>query len=353
MSAKTKGSKWGKKLSKFSTGWKSSEKRYKEMFGSKDVPPDTYIFQLRDFRIEGEDENPYIIREHIVLEGTYKGIPIQERMYFTNETGAAFLRRYLKMIQADIPEDIEDLETCIIAVKKDAPVVKGRLSFRNEQYAQIDVVSLIDDEGAEVTPDAGEETTQELDLDEMSHKELKAFVKDQDLDITGYRKMEEDDLRAAIAKEVGGDASDEKTSDGEGDIDFDELDEDEMRAFVTDQDIDPVDDLGFKTKKKYKAADEDDLRDTLVEFAKSQGGGSDNDDELLDLGKIFCASWDIDLDDDADLDDMREAIEASAKKEKIKGFAEKELDAEEKDTLTRLELETLIIKKKKSTKSKK
>lgn len=380
--AKSKGSKWGKKLKSINSGWQKSESRYKEIFGGRDIPDDVYLAKLQDIGLAEVGDKPVIKREHLVIEGEHKGTVLKDNMFLSSDTGCAFARRYLKMTGVEIPENSEDLEDTLVELKELAPICKVRSKTDNNGYKNIDVISVVDDDD--------DDEAEEVNLDEMDKKELRAFVKDNDIEIEDYRKLSEDDLRAAIAEILEGDDdgdegdddgddndddsdsddgsdsdsdsdsdddddddSDDDDDDGDdGDeaeeVDFDEMDVKEMKAFVKENDIDPVEDLGYKTKAKFNKATEEDLREKLEEYVENAEDGdssSEEDDELLEEAKVFCGSWDIEIDDDADLDDIKDAIE---KKGKVKPFPEKELDEDEMEVLEKLEL-TKYVKAKKAT----
>ncbi len=78
--------------------------------------------------------------------------------------------------------------------------------------------------------------------------------------------------------------------------------------------------------------------DTSEEENEAAG---DDDGELIDRMLIFCATWDIEVDEEnADFDTLKEAISTNE-------YAEKELDDDETAVLIDCELESCIIKPKK------
>jgi hypothetical protein len=90
-----------------------------------------------------------------------------------------------------------------------------------------------DDTGAE---DDGED---ELDLDTLDRKALKALIKDEELDIAVKKSMSDDDIREAIAEAMGGDDED----DDEDEDDEDE-DEDDTEAGTDEDESDDEDEDG-------------------------------------------------------------------------------------------------------------
>lgn len=109
-----------------------------------------------------------------------------------------------------------------------------------------------DDVEAEEEED-GEDEEEEVDLDAMSRKELKAFIKEEELDIKVTQKMDEDDIREAIAEtmeaededEDEGEEDDEKGDDDDDGDDYDEWSDAELKKELKSR--------GLKTAGKKSA----------------------------------------------------------------------------------------------------
>lgn len=346
-------SKWGARLSKMKSGWSSSEQQYKEMFGAADIPEDVYVAKLQDCELtESNSGKLRIKREHVIMEGEHKGVPVRDGLNLENEYGPVFCRRWLHMIGADVPENPEELETLLAEIKEAAPVCKIRVRHSGD-YTNVDVISVVGDEevGEEGSGEEGE--GDEIDLDSMDKDELRALVKENDLEIDGWRKMDEDTLREAIREAISGEeegSEEEGEEEGEeeegDDVDLDSLDKDGLLALIKENEIDPKD-LGFKNALLMKKASEDKLREALQtalgegedEEDEGEDEASGEDDELLEQAKVFCGTWDVDVAEDADLDDLKAAIAECQ-------FPEKELDEDETKLLEALELTECIQKAK-------
>jgi hypothetical protein len=173
----------------------------------------------------------------------------------------------------------------------------------------------------------------EVDLDEMDEDELLAHIEENDID-TGktpkqLKKMDADDLREVIEDAEVPSGEEEFPDDpgsGAGDeVDLDDMDEDELLAYIKENDID----LDI-TPKKLKKMDADDLREAIEEATKDADSGSGSGDEV-DLDEMdedellaYIKENDIDLDltmkqiKKLDADELREAIEdAKPEEEKI------------------------------------
>lgn len=340
-------SKWGARLSKMKSGWASSEQQYKEMFGASDLPEDTYIAKLQDCELsESNAGNIRVKREHVIMEGEHKGVVVRDGLNLENEYGLVFCRRWLAMLGVDIPENPEELETLLAEVKEAAPVCKIRVRHSGD-FTNVDVISVLDEDEEELSSgeaEGGEESGAEIDLDGMDKNELRTLVKENDLEIDGWRKMDEDTLREAIREQISGeedatekDATEEGVDDG---VDLDSLDKDGLLALIKENEIDAKD-LGFKNPLLMKKATEKKLREMITAYmSEAEGGeesgeGAGSDDELLEQARVFCGTWDVEIAEDADLDDIKAAISECQ-------FPEKEIDEDEKALLTALELTKCI-----------
>lgn len=344
-------SKWGARLRKASDTWKTSEEAFKATFGSENLPEDVYAAKLQDCLLaeQGKDNKLVVKREHVITEGEFKGIVLRDSFQLENEWGPVFLRRWLNMLGVEVPENPEELEDLIPQVKEAAPEVKIRVKRNDQGFVNVDVIALIgENDGVSNESDGGEDD-EEVDLDSMNKEELRALVKDNDLQIEGYRKLSEEDLRTAIAKTIGsGKESDDEDDDdsnseesGEEGVDLDALDKEGLLSLIKNNGIEPSD-LGFKNKQILDKTTEKDLRKAIEKYMTENGGGeddggSDADDELLEQAKVFCAAWDVTVAEDADINDMKQAIGACE-------FPEKELDEDDTALLAALELTTCIKK---------
>ena len=345
-------SKWGARLSKMQSGWASSEQQYKEMFGASDLPEDTYVAKLQDCELtESNAGNLRIKREHVIMEGDHKGVVVRDGLNLESEYGPVFCRRWLAMLGADVPENPEELETVLTDVREAAPTCKIRVRHSGE-FTNVDVISVLGEDEEESSggeAEGGEESGAEIDLDGMDKDELRALVKENDLEIDGWRKMDEDTLREAIRKQIGGEAGateegateEGATEEGADDgVDLDALDKDGLLALIKDNEIDAKD-LGFKNALLMKNATEEKLREAITAYTAEAEGGAESgeeagaDDELLEQAKVFCGTWDVEIAEDADLDSIKAAIAECQ-------FPEKEIDEDEKALLAALDLTKCI-----------
>lgn len=289
-------SKWAAKLKKGKAQWGKSKERYDEMFAGRELPEDVYVTKLQDCSFVESGDSVSIKRSFLVIEGEHKGVVVSDRLNLFHEIGAAFVRKWLRTMDVDNVEeiDIEDLEDIMVEFNNDVPVCKVRV--KQGDFTNVEVLSLLDED---------------------------------EVEDTGVEEPEE-----------AGDPEDED----EQEVDLDEMDEEALRELITDQEIDPIEDLGFKSKLKFKKASEDDIRAALTEYLTDDGEENEDeeetdteeDDELLEELKMFCGVQDIEIEDDDDIDSLKGKIEENAP------YKEEDLDDEEKELLEKIELTDCI-----------
>ena len=347
--ATQKGSKWGSKLKGMQQGWKESSDQYDSMFGASELPEDVYVLKLQDCKLgESDAGGVYVRREHVILEGDHKGVVVGDILMLSTETGPVYVRQWLKMLDVEVPENISELEDLFNELKEAAPVVKGRVSHsvnNGRDYTNLRVISVLGDEDGE----EGEE----INPDEMTLKELRAFVKENEIEIEGYLKLSEDKLREAVAEAITEDEGEEAESEeaegeeaeGDGDeIDFDGMEKPDLLEFIKENEI-SFKDLGYANGLKMKKASVDELREKLQEMVSEAEGeeaegeeAEGNDDEMMEMAKLFCGTWGVDIPKDGDLDDIKGEINKCT-------FPEEELDEDEIKLLGEMGLESTIKKK--------
>jgi hypothetical protein len=349
-------SKFNAKLKAMDKGWKSSKQTYKDTFAGVDIPDDVYTAKLQEAELtETASGKLRIRREHVIMEGEHKGVVVKDGLNLEGEYGPVFCRRWLAMLDLDAPEDAQDLEDLLIALKEDAPVCKIRVRHAGE-FVNIDVTAVVKDDDDSSTDD---DSNNDVDLDALDKSELREIVKENSLDIDKWRKMDEDTLREAIRELMEDDTDSDNTEsdstesdstdpdnkdpdddddDDDDEVDLTTLDKPELLALINENEIDPKD-LGFKNRLLMKKASGDKLRTALESYMaeESYGDASDDDDDLLEQTKVFCGTWDVKIAEDATLDDCKKAM-AGCK------FPEKELDDDEVLLLETLEMTECIQK---------
>jgi hypothetical protein len=417
-------SKFGKELENMKKAWTQSEKDYDYTFGGESVPDAVYLMKVQDLKLrKTKAKKLYVAREWLIVKGEHKGVPVRDMLHLGTDKGFVYLRQFIMMMGYKCPSSPAKIEDVLSQIKKDAKLIKASVShshtatgdFTNVRVNQLvkestmsqdydlddldekGLKKLIKKEELDVDPDDFEDDEDglreavkdaledlkdddddddDIDPDEMDEDEIREYVKDNDLDIEDdlgfedkkeYKSADEDDLKKALAKYLKkkGKSSGKKKA-----PDFDEMEEEELRDFVKDNDLDIEDDLGFEDKKEYKSADEDDLKKALAKWSKKSKKSDDDDDDekekkekgkkkkkskgsddLLERAKTFCGAWDIKVDDDEeDIKAIKKLIAKDGKDDAE--YPADELDDDEKELLEELGLEE-CIKKGKGKKGKK
>jgi len=197
------------------------------------------------------------------------------------------------------------------------------------RIAKLMSVNASADEEEEGEEDEGEEDEEEVDLDEMERADLKAFIKEQELDVKVLKNDSDDELRDKIREALGEDEDEEGEDEDEEDGDEDEDEEvtytkaqlkklknDELKEVASGHDIDLPSRLTAKAKESLIAAI---LK--AQEASDDEDEDEDDDEEEVDLDelsraelKVFIKEQELDVkvlknDSDDELrDKVREAL---------------------------------------------
>jgi len=204
------------------------------------------------------------------------------------------LNRLLKKkinIKSDVEDLLEDFMSAIEKMDDDGKLGKipdEILDFYEDQVP--DTKKKADDDDDDADDFDADELTEELE--EMSLKEVKAFVKKNDLGIKVTKKNLDEKIEEIV------EAMEEKSSDGEeeeedddeadaGEFDADELTEEleemslkELKAFIKEND------LGIKVTKKNM---EDKVEEIVEAMEEKSGAEEDDDDDADDEAEEFDA----------------------------------------------------------------
>lgn len=93
-----------------------------------------------------------------------------------------------------------------------------------------------EEEEEEEVEEEEDEEEDEVDLDELSRKELRAFIKENELDVKVTAKMKDDAIRDKIREALGEDEEEEEEED-EADDNYDELTIEDLRQECTDREL--------------------------------------------------------------------------------------------------------------------
>lgn len=192
-----------------------------------------YIAKIIDAKQEESNAgNQMITWKFKITKGKYKGKVMTGRTTLTPKA-LFMLRNLLEALGKEVPEKTIKVkykqyigETVGITVEdgeyNNKPTSEVNDFFDPDQGPDEDEDD--EDEDDEDLDDDEDEDEDESDLDDMDRKELKAYIKEQELDVKVTKKMDEDDIREAITEAEGDEDDDEEDDDDEMDeVDLDEL----------------------------------------------------------------------------------------------------------------------------------
>jgi hypothetical protein len=140
------------------------------------------------------------------------------------------------------------------------------------------LMKLTDQEGSD-EEDEDEDDEDGVDLSTLDRAALKKLIKDNELSISVKKSMSDDDLREAIAEELGEDEDEEEGDEEEEDdeeedddeeIDLSELDRTALKNLIKEQELDI---------KVLKSDTEDSLRNKIADALGSDGDEEEDEDE--------------------------------------------------------------------------
>jgi hypothetical protein len=198
------------------------------------IPAGDYVAKIVSAKQkESESGNQMIVWKFKILEGKYKGKEMTGRTVLTPKS-LWVLRNLLEALGAEVPEKKTKVKyTKYIGEKIGISVEDGE--YNNKPTSEVNdfldpemVGAEDDDEDEDVDDDDldddDDDDEDEVDLDEMDRKELKEYIKENELDVKVKKSMDEDAIREAIDAVVDDDDDDDEDDDDEMDeVDLDEL----------------------------------------------------------------------------------------------------------------------------------
>lgn len=198
------------------------------------IPAGDYVAKIVGAKQkEAESGNQMIVWKFKIIEGKYKGKEMTGRTVLIPKA-LWVLRNLLEALGAEVPEKKTKVKyTKYIGEKIGISVEDGE--YNNKPTSEVndfldpEMVGAEDDEDEDEDVDDGDldddDDEDEVDLEEMDRKELKAYIKEEELDVKVTKKMDEDDIREAIAEAEGDDDDEDDDDDDEDDDDDDEMEE--------------------------------------------------------------------------------------------------------------------------------
>ncbi len=261
-------SKYKERLAAMSGSWEQSQGAYDQMFGGVDIPEGVYQARLQGAKIlESKSSQKLMIRrEHLITEGEYKGMVAWDNMMLETPNGLVYVRRWIEMMGYQCPQagNFEEIEDVIEAILNESPDVKVRLTrdgdFTNIAVAELLGVSTEGEAEDAVEPEAeapSSEDSDDVHLDKTCI-EYKSFCESEGVDLA--------DVNTAMAEAIFNEIC-------EYTFEFDKLEE---------SSIDFLQQIGLEEKIEgmpEEAEEDDELKNSLVEFCVSQDIEHNDDDD--------------------------------------------------------------------------
>lgn len=194
------------KLAEMQEGYEASRTQYDTMFGGVKIPASIYIAQLQhaEVQLSKSSSKAQIKREHIILEGDYKGSIIYDYINLETPMGFAFARKWVDQMGYESPQNASDLIDVVKAISDESVRVKIQV-VHNGDFVNISVNELLDgDDNTSTEQNTGEPAVEEVadpvvtpeaEIDELTIQ-LRAFCQEQDI------KFEEDDNAEHLAARI-------------------------------------------------------------------------------------------------------------------------------------------------------
>lgn len=175
------------------------------------VPEGDYRVKVKEVKSDTSKEgNRMYVWTFVGLDGKLKGKEIRD---YTTVTPKSLwkLRSVLEAIGIDVPKSAVRLKSRDVVGKELGITVNddeynGRVSSKIADYIDLETLASggVDDEDEDDEDVEDEDDEESVDLDELDRSELKAYIKENDLDVKVKKSMSDDDIRSAI-KEAEGD----------------------------------------------------------------------------------------------------------------------------------------------------
>lgn len=190
--------------------------------GRKRYPEADYRVKLVGHKTgESKDKGtPFVQLNMEMVEGKYKGEKISDRLYITDNS-LWRIRSALEAMGVTVPRKRMSIKWADHYGKELGVTItddeyEGRVRSRVSDFIDLDTLAGTDVDDEDEDEDDEEESD---DLDDMDRAELKAYIKENKLEVRVGKKMSDEDLVAAI-REAEGDEEEE-------DEDLEEFDADE------------------------------------------------------------------------------------------------------------------------------
>ena len=225
------------------------------------VPEGVYTMQLQSAEMKETGAGKLAVkREHLVMDGEYEGEVVYDQLNLETDYGPYFASQWIEQMGYEPPEELTDLEDIVQQIAAAHPQYQAKVR-RNDGFSNVNFVRLLDAGDVEEVEEEVEEASEEeeVDLAVLSRSELKALIKDMEMEIVVTKKMSDDDIRAAIEEAMT----------------VEEEEEEEAEPEEEEEEAEP--------EEEEEDGDEDEARVGLIEFAQTMDIEVNEDAELNDI----------------------------------------------------------------------
>ena len=205
------------------------------------------IVKIKKIRAS-EKDTPGLAVTIKITEGKFSGKKITDRLWITPKS-LWRVRSMLEALGVSVPKKAINLPTKKLIGKElgvtiiDDEPYQGRIKSKIGDFIDLETLSDLyddededaddedfDDEDSEDEDSDDEEEDEEDgeededdDLSDLSRKELKKYIKENDLEVKVTKKMDEDEIREAIEEARDEDSDDEEDDEDEEELDLDDF----------------------------------------------------------------------------------------------------------------------------------
>lgn len=197
-----------------------------ESGGRPRYPEGDYIATIKSIvpGTKGDEDKPILKVTFEISEGKFEGQTVRED-YFITPKALFRLKGLLEAINVKVPSKVVNLPLKKM-IGKEVGITLTDDEYNNRKYSEVsDTVDAEVVRSGGVDDDEDEDVLEdEEDLDEMDRDELKAYIKDNDLEVKVTKKMKDPAIVKAIRAAEEAEEEDEDDDEEEDDDEMEEVD---------------------------------------------------------------------------------------------------------------------------------
>lgn len=164
-------------------------------FSGEKLPEGKYEFRLSGIKLKEsiKDNKATIrmVRTFTVLSGENEGMSQGDMFNLSNEHGLSFALQFIELMGYPIPDSPEEIPDIVEELQKEAPACYGEVKHSGD-FVNIRVLELIEEDEELDEDDMFDE------LIELTRRELKKILEEEDIDFKVTKRTTEEDIVNAI-----------------------------------------------------------------------------------------------------------------------------------------------------------